>query len=218
MSSPTPTPEPLAVPEATHIPTSLNVQPSDPLLHSVPSSPLPMTPMPPLISSSDSGAEGDPPDVTSTSLLPDICQDGRPPQPIDGSITSSDRVPPRQSHSGAPLPSLCYPQRAGGPNNGTSIPPSPVPSQRDDMESHSPLPPQAPQVSTVTEVGPTASNPSSTRDPPGEVSDTRQQEPPFMTDGRGRVVWSRSGVKRGSSPPATRTQDRTPNAAGRDRE
>jgi hypothetical protein len=61
----------------------------------------------------------------------------------------------------------------------------------------------------------TASTQLPTRDPlPQEGPDTRQQDPPFMTDGRGRVVWSRSGVKRGNSPHSARTQDRTTNAAG----
>ncbi|KAI0255855.1 hypothetical protein BJV78DRAFT_578773 [Lactifluus subvellereus] len=219
MSVPTLPPDPLPVPELTPIPTSLNIQSSEPLLHSIPSSPLSTSSMPSLITASASGTEGNLSDVTNISSLSDIYQDGRPSQPINGSITSSDRMPPRQSHPSALPSSLCYPQRAGCPNNGTSMPTSPVPSQRDDVECHSPLTPQAPQleVSSITEVGPTVSTQSSTRDPPGEVSDTRQQEPPFMTDGRGRVVWSRSGVKRGSSPPATRGQDRAPNAAG-DRE
>ena len=170
----------------------------------------------PLIAVSEFGTEGVVPDVTNTSSLSDIYQDDRPSQPINESITDSDRMPPRQSHSGALSSSLSYTQRADGPNNGTSMPASPVPSQRDDVDFRSPLSPQAPhtEVSSVTEVGLTASSPSSTRDPPGEVSDTRQQEPPFMTDGRGRVVWSCSGVKRGSSPPPSRNQDRTPSAAG----
>jgi len=203
------------VPESSPIPTSLNVQSSEPLLHSIPSSPLSTSSIPSLIATSASGTGGNLSDVTNTSSLSD---DGRPSQPINGPITSSDRMP-RQPHPGALPSSLCHPQRAGCPNSGTSVPASPVPSQRDDVESHSPLNPQAPQieVSSVTEVGPTVGTQSSTRDPPGEVSDTRQQDPPFMTDGRGRVVWSRSGVKRGSSPPATRSQDRAPNVAG-DRE
>lgn len=77
--------------------------------------------------------------------------------------------------------------------------------------------PPAPQfeISSVIEAGVTPSPQSPTRDPlPGEVSDTRPQEPPFMTDGRGRVVWSHSGMKRGNSPLANQSQDRTPNTAG----
>jgi hypothetical protein len=218
MSIPTLPPDPLPAPESTPIPTSLSVQSSQPLSYSTPSSPLPTSSMPSLIAASTSGTEGNSWDLTDTSPPWDIDQDGRPSQLINGSITSSDRMP-RQSPPTAPPSSLRYHQRAGCPNNGASVPASPVPSQRDDVESHFPPNPQAQQieVSSVTDVGPTVSTQSSTRDPPGEVSDTRQQEPPFMTDGRGRVVWSRSGVKRGSSPPAIRGQDRAPNTAG-DRE
>jgi hypothetical protein len=198
---------------ASHTPTSLNLQPPDPLLHSIPPSP---RSMPSLEAASDFETEGDVPDVANTSSQSAINQDDRPSQPINESITDSDRMPPCQSHSGALSSSLSYAQRADGPNNGTSMPASPVPSQRDDADFRSPLSPQAPQieVSSVTEVGLTASSPSSTGDPPGGVSDTRQQEPPFMTDGRGRVVWSCSGMKRGGSPPPGRNRDRTPSAAG----
>jgi hypothetical protein len=209
------TPDPLPVSEATHGLTSLNVQPSDSLLYSIPSN-LPFTsPMPSLIAASESETEGDRPDVTNTPSLSEICQDGRPSLPINGSMISPDSVP-CQSHSGALISSPRYPQMAGGLDNGTSMPTSPIPSQR-DMESHSPSPLQAQQTEmpSVPESGENASNPPS--DPSTEISDTRQQEPPFMTDGRGRVVWSCSGVKRGGSPLAARGQDRIANAAG-DRE
>jgi hypothetical protein len=76
---------------------------------------------------------------------------------------------------------------------------------------------QAPvlEAPSVIEVDTTAGAQLPTRDPlPGEGSDVRQQEPPFMTDGRGRVVWSRSGVKPGGSPHSIRNQDRTTNASG----
>ena len=208
-------PEPLPVPESNHTLTSPNVQPSDPALHSTPSSPA--SSMPPLEDASDLETEPDLPDVTNTSALSDMSQDRPPSQPINEPATSSDVMPRRQSLPNTLLSSVMFPQRAACLDTGTPAPTSPVLSQMDMVESQSLPSSQVPEseVSSMIEVGATASTQSPTRDPlAGEVTEMRQQEPPFMTDGRGRVVWSRSGVKRSSSPFASRNHDRTANTAG----
>jgi hypothetical protein len=177
----------------------LDVQPSDPALYPIPSSPSP-TEMPSLEDASDAS------DVIDPSVLSDVFQDSRPSQPTDEPAASPDRMPRCQSLPSPPLSCACFPQRAACFDIGTSVPTSPVPSETNTVEalSLSSYPP-APQfeISSVIEAGVTPRPQSPTRDTlPGEVSDTRQQEPPFMTDGRGRVVWSRSGVKGGNLPPA----------------
>lgn len=49
--------------------------------------------------------------------------------------------------------------------------------------------------------------------PPSSPSPEALPEPPFMTDGRGRVVWSRAGVKRGQPDSASSTSAATPVSA-----
>lgn len=208
-------PNPIPVPESTHPLALSNTQPSDTPLPSIPSSPFSTSSsMPPLMAASDCGTEPNHPDTTNTSTASDIFQDSRPPQPIDEPTTISDRIP--RPHSLPSTPSTVrFSQRSSCRDTGTSMPTSPVPSQVDSVDAHSS--PRAPlfEASSVLEVGTTASTQLPTRDPLcQEGSDTRQQEPPFMTDGRGRVVWSRSGVKPGSSPHSNRSQDRTTNAPG----
>lgn len=197
--------------EAIYVQTLLNVQSPDHALYSIPSSPSSIGSVPPLLSET----EVDPSGLTNPSVVSDEIQDSRPSQPIEEPAASSDRVTHCQSLPSPPHSCVCFPQRIACLDTGTPVPTSPVPSHMDTGESQS-LSPPAPQfeISSVIEVGVTPSPQSPTRDPLfGEVSDTRQQEPPFMTDGRGRVVWSHSGVKRGNSPLA-RSQDRTPNTAG----
>jgi len=196
---------------AVHVQTWLNDQSSDHAPYSIPSSPSSIGSIPPLLSET----EVDSSDLTNPSVLSDVFQDSRPSQPTEEPAASSDRIPQCQSLPSPPHSCVCFPQRTAGLNTGTPVPTSPVPSQMNTGESQPFSSPPAPQceISSVIEAGVTPSPQSPTRDPlPGEVSDTRQQEPPFMTDGRGRVVWSHSGVKRGNSPPSNR--DRTPNTAG----
>jgi hypothetical protein len=174
--------------------------------------------MPSLLAASESGTEPDPPEITNSSTLSDMLPDSGPPRPTEESATISERMrmPRPQSLPSTPS-SLRFPQRATCSDIGTPLSTSPVPSQVDMVEFQSLQSSQAPvlEAPSVIEVGTTAGTQLPTRDPlPGEGSDTRQQEPPFMTDGRGRVVWSRSGVKPGGSPHSTRNQDRTTNAAG----
>jgi len=186
------------MPEFPHILTSPYTQ--------RPNSPLQSTLSSPASFPSERGDEPDPPDVTNASTPSDVSQDSRPLQPTNEPTTSSDRMPPFQSRPSSPH---SFPQGTTClDNTGTPAPTSLIPSQVVTEESHLLASPP------VIEVGATASTQSPTRDPIPEVSDTRQQEPPFMTDGRGRVVWSRSGVKRGSSPSGTCSQDRTQYAAG----
>jgi len=202
--------DPQPASEAIHVQTLVNAQSSDHALYSVPSSPSSIASVPPLLSES----EVDPSGLTSPSVLSDVFQDSRPSQPTEEPAASSDRIPHCQS---PPHSCVCFPQRIACVDTGTPVSTSPVPSQIDTGESQSPSSPPAPQfeISSVIEAGVTPSPQSPTRDSlSGEVSDTRQQEPPFMTDGRGRVVWSHSGVKRGNSPLANQSQDRTPNSAG----
>ncbi len=203
--------------ESTHVLTLPNTQPSDTSAHSTPSSPLSTSSMPSLIAASEWGTESDPPDITNILMPSDMLPDSRPSLPTDEPTTIPDRTPRPQSLPNTPPSSVRYPQRATCLDTGTPVPTSPVPSQVDSVESRSCPSPQAPvfEASSMIEVGTTASTQLPTRDPlPGEGSDTRSQEPPFMTDGRGRVVWSRSGVKRGTSPHSTRSQDRTANVVG----
>lgn len=209
-------PDPIPVPESTHPLALPNTQPSDTPLPSLPSSPFSTSSMPPLILASECGTEPDLPDITNTSMASDTFQDNRPSHPTDEPTTIFDGMPCPHSLPSTPS-TVRFSQRAGCRDTGTPLPTSPVSSQVDSVDAQSLPSPQAPpiEVSSVTEVGTTASARLPTRDPfPQERSDTRQQEPPFMTDGRGRVVWSRSGVKRGGSPHPTRGQDRTTNAAG----
>jgi len=174
--------------------------------------------MPSLLCASDSGTEPDPPGITNVSTLSDMLLDSGPPRPTDEPATIPERMrmPRPQSLPSTPS-SLRFPQRATCSDTGTPLPASPVPSQVDTVEFQSLPSSQAPvlEAPSVIEVDTTAGTQLPTRDLlPGEGSDARQQEPPFMTDGRGRVVWSRSGVKPGGSPHSTRNQDRTTNAAG----
>ena len=155
--------------------------------------------------------------MANPSVVSDVFQDSRPSQSTEEPAASSDRIPHCQSLPVPPHSCVCFPQRTACLDTGTPVPTSPVPSQMDTRESQFLPSPPAPrfEISSVVEAGVTSSPQSSARDPLlGEVPDTRHQEPPFMTDGRGRVVWSRSGVKRGNSPLANRSQDRTPNTAG----
>ena len=156
-------------------------------------------------------------EVTNPSVSLGEFQDSRPSQPSDEPETSPDSMPRCQSLPNLPLSCACFPQRAASLDPGTPVPTSTTPSQIDTVVSQTLSSPRAPQVeiSSVIETAVTASPQSPTRDPLSvEVPDTRQQEPPFMTDGRGRVVWSRSGAKHGNLPPEARIQDRTPNTAG----
>jgi hypothetical protein len=208
--------EPNTVPESTHILTQL----PDNSHHSIPSSPLSTSSMPSLLATSESGTEPDPSDIINGPTLSDMLPDSRPSQPFNEPATISDRMTRPQSLPNTPPSPLRFPQRATCLDTGTPLSTSPVPPQVGSVDFQSLLSPQAPvlEPSSVIEVGTTARTPLSTRDPPrGEGSDTRQQEPPFMTDGRGRVVWSCSGVKPGGSPHSTRNQDRTANIAGPDR-
>lgn len=192
--------------EATHVQTWLNTETSEHDLDSIPSSPSSIGSVSLL-----SETEVDP---SNPSVPSDVFQESRPSQPIE---ELADRIPHCQSPPSPPHSCVCFPQRADCLDTGTPMPTSPVPSQMDTGESQSLSFPIAPQIeiSSVIEAGVTPSPQSSTRDPlSGEVSDTRQPEPPFMTDGRGRVVWSHSGVKRGNSPPANQSQDRTSNTTG----
>jgi hypothetical protein len=192
------------VPEPSHIPTLHGTQlHDDPVVHSVPSSPLSVG-FPPSL------PEPDFPDTISTCSLPDSDQDSHLPQPANESPVISDTESPRRSPSPFHLSPLdpCGLPDATRPGDESSMPTPPVASLRDIGEPNSPQSTQsllsdAPSVSKVDEA---TSVQSSAGEPlPGEIPDTRHQEPPFMTDGRGRVVWSCSGAKRGSSPLAIRT-------------
>ena len=173
--------------------------------------------MPSLLATSEFGTEPDHPDTTNASTLSEMLPDSGAWRPTDEPATISDRVPRPQSLPSTPPSPLSFPQSATCLDTGVPLSTSPVPSQMDNVECQSLPSPQTPvlEAPSVIEVGTPAGTQLPTRDPlPGEGSDTRQQEPPFMTDGRGRVVWSRSGVKPGSSPHSTRNQDRTANTAG----
>jgi len=169
-----------------------------------------------LISTSSHEGEPDPPDITDASTLSEVFQDSRPLQPANEPTASSERMPRLQSRPSSPHPSTYVPQRITClDDTGTPVPTSPVPSPMITEESHLLAPPPASsEAPSIIEVGANASTQLPTSDTIPEVFDTRQQEPPFMTDGRGRVVWSRSGVKRGSSPSGMCSQDRTQHAAG----
>lgn len=196
------------VPEPSQIPTLHDTQsPDDLVVHSIPSSPLSLGFPPSLIT----GSGADFPDTVSTYSLPDSYQDNRLPQPANESAAISDTVSHRQSPSPFHLTLFdvgCLPG-AARPSDDNPLPTLPASSLRDigepnSLQSTQPLLSEAP---SVTEVVAAAGVQSSTGEPlPGEVPDTRHQEPPFMTDGRGRVVWSCSGAKRGGSPLAIRSQ------------
>jgi len=198
------------VPEPSHIPTLHDTQlHDDPVFHSVPSSPLSVGFLPSL-------SEPDFPDTVSTRSLPDSDQESDLPQPAIESAAISDTESPRRS----PSPFLLDPcglPAATRPGDEISLPTLPVASLWDIGEPNSPQSTQSllSEALSVSEVDAAASIQSSTGEPlPGEIPDTRHQDPPFMTDGRGRVVWSCSGAKRGSSPLAIRTlQDRMPGTA-----
>jgi len=197
------------VPEPSHIPTLHDTQlHDDPVLHPIPSSPLSVG-FPPSLTTG-SGTESDFPDAVSTCSLPDSYQDSRLPQPANESAAISDTVSPRQSPPPFHLTlfDACGLPGAGRPFDDNSLPTLPVSSLRDIGESNSLQSTQSllSESPSVTEVGAADSVQPSAGEPlPGEVPDTRHQEPPFMTDGRGRVVWSCSGTKRGSSPLAIRS-------------
>ena len=199
--------------DAIHLQSGIDVQSSDHPLDSIPPSPSSIGSVPPLLSET----EVDPSDMISPLLQSDLFQDSRPLQPTEEPAASSDRIY-CQSLPSPPHSCVCFPQRTTCLDTGTPVPTSPVPSHVDntgESQTHSSPPTPQFEISSAIEAGVTPSPQSPTGDPlPGEVSDTRQQEPPFMTDGRGRVVWSCSGVKRGNSPLANLSQDRTPNSAG----
>ena len=200
------------MPESIHIQTSLDAQLSDPALSSIPSSPSSTGSMPSLIET-----EGDLSEVTNPSVSLGVFQDSRLSQPSDEPATSSDSISRCQSLPNLPLSCAGFPQRPASLDPGTPVQTSTAPSQIDTVVFQTLSSPRAPQfeISSVIETTVTPSPQSPTRDPlSGEVPDPRQQEPPFMTDGRGRVVWSRSGAKHGNPPLETRIQDRTPNTAG----
>ena len=197
------------MPDPSHIPTLHDTQSHDDLvLHSIPSSPL--SEGFPLSQTSGSGTEPDFPDTVSTCSLPDPYQDSHPPQPANESAAISDTLSPHQSPPPLHLSlfDACGLRGAARPyDDDNSLPTQPVASLGDIGESNSPVSTQSllSEVPSVTEVGGATSIQSPEREPfPGEVPDTRHQEPPFMTDGRGRVVWSCSGAKRGGSPLAIR--------------
>ena len=196
--------------EPSHIPhlhdTPLH---DDLLLHSIPSSPLSVDFS--LSQTSGSGTEPEFPDTVSTYSLPDSYEDDHLPQPPNESAAISDTASPYQSPSPFHLSLLdaCGLPGATRPCDEDSLPTQPVSSLRDVEESNSPhsTQPLLPEVTSVTEAvdGVNCVQSSAGEPFPGEVRDTRHQEPPFMTDGRGRVVWSCSGAKRGSSPLAVRS-------------
>ncbi|KAI0272476.1 hypothetical protein BC834DRAFT_348885 [Gloeopeniophorella convolvens] len=139
-----------------------------------------------------------------------------PPQaPVPAAATTAglDSIPLHQLLASAHdthLPTL-RPSEGAGPRDNTftstrsSLPANhdehypPTISQSQIAESH---PPEVEMDSTSCPRSPTSDHVSA-----GMLT-ARQQEPPFMTDGRGRVVWSHSGVKRGDSPLASRGQER----------
>ncbi|KAH9066675.1 hypothetical protein EDB87DRAFT_1587491 [Lactarius vividus] len=190
----TPLHYPPLVPEPSHIPTLHDTQSH---LRSIPSSPLSVDFLPSL--TTDSDTEPDVPDPVSTCSLPDSYQDSRIPQPADESAAISDTASPPHSPSPFPLSlfDACSPPGTVRPYDDNPL--------RNIGESES-VQPSLSEAPPLTEVGTTASVPSSTGEPlPGRALETRHQEPPFMTDGRGRVVWSCSAAKRGSSPLAIRS-------------
>ncbi|KAH9166325.1 hypothetical protein EDB89DRAFT_222294 [Lactarius sanguifluus] len=181
----TPLHDPPLVPEPSHIPTLHDTQShDDPILRSIPSSPLSVGFLP--ILTTDSDTEPDVPDPVSTCSLPDSYQDSHLPQPADESAAISDTASP---HSPSPFPlplfDVCGPPGTARPYDDNPLPTLPDSSLRDIGESES-VQFSLSEAPPLTEVGATAS-------------------PPFMTDGRGRVVWSCSAAKRGSSPLAIRS-------------
>ena len=192
------------MPEPSHIPTLHDTQLHDDLvIHSVSPSPLPVG-LPP------SRPEPDFPDTVSNGSMPDLYQDNHLPQPANESAAISDTELPHRSTSPFHLPlfDACGIPEAAHSSDDTSLSTQPVSSSRHIGEPNSPQSTQSllSEASFVTEVDATDSVQLSTGEPlPGEIRDTRHQEPPFMTDGRGRVVWSCSGAKRGSSPLAIRS-------------
>ncbi|KAH9004720.1 hypothetical protein EDB86DRAFT_2885108 [Lactarius hatsudake] len=201
----TPLHDPPLVPEPSHIPTLHDTQShDDPILRSIPSSPLTVGFLPSL--TADSDTEPDVPGPVSTCSLPDSYQDSRLPQPPDESAAISDTAPPPRSSSPFPLPlfDACGPPGTARPYDDSPLPTLPDSSLRDIGESES-VQSSLSEAPPLAEVGATASVPSSARELPGGATETRHQEPPFMTDGRGRVVWSCSAAKRGSSPLAIRS-------------
>ncbi|KAI9511605.1 hypothetical protein F5148DRAFT_303175 [Russula earlei] len=176
------------MPEPIHTLTSPNAQQSDPVPRSPSSSPSSIDSFPSLMSTSECETEPDLPDVTDTSMR---SGDSLTSPPTIEPATTSDRVPRGQSPPSTPRSSACAPQRTACVDTGTLLPASPVPLHIDTADSQ-----------------PLTSSPA-----PPEVS-SMIEEPPFMTDGRGRVVWSRSGVKHGNSPPAACIHDRTQHTGG----
>jgi hypothetical protein len=192
------------VPEPGHLPT-LHDTPlhDDPLLHTLPSSPLSVG-FPPSI------AEPDFPDTVNTHSLQDSYQDSHLPQPVNESAGISDTQSPCLSPSPLHITlfDACGLSEEARPIGDSSLLPLPVLSLRDIGEPNSPQSTQSllTEAPSVTEVDVAATVQPPAGEPlPGEILDTRHQEPPFMTDGRGRVVWSCSSAKRGSSPLAIRS-------------
>ena len=192
------------MPEPSHIPTLHEIRLHDDLdIHTVSPSPLsvglPLSP-----------PEPDFPDTVSNGSMPDLYQDSHLPQPANESAAISDTEPPRRSPSPFHLSlfEACGIPEAAHPSDDSFLPTQPASSPGDIGEPNSPQSTQSllSETPSVTEVDAAASVQLSTGEPlPGEIRDTRHQEPPFMTDGRGRVVWSCSGAKRGSSPLAIRS-------------
>ncbi|KAF8269842.1 hypothetical protein EI94DRAFT_1724436 [Lactarius quietus] len=193
------------VPEPSHFPTLHDTQLHDDLvLHSIPSSPLSVG-FPPSLT------EPDFPDTVITRPLPDSHQDSHLPESSTESAAISDTESPRRSPSPFHLSLLdaCGLPEVARLGDDSSPPTLPVSFLRDIGEPNSPQSAHSllSETPSVTEVDMAATIQSSAGEPlPGEIRDTRHQEPPFMTDGRGRVVWSCSVAKRGSSPLAVRSQ------------
>lgn len=155
-------------------------------------------------------AEPDFPDTVSTRSSPDSYQDSHLPQPINESAAISDTQSPHLSPSPLHISPFdaCGLSEVARPSDDSSVPTLPFPSPSDTGVTNSPQSTQSllSEAPSVTEVDVAATVQPSTGEPlPGEIPDTRHQEPPFMTDGRGRVVWSCSSAKRGSSPLAIRS-------------
>ncbi|KAH9004740.1 hypothetical protein EDB86DRAFT_2885217, partial [Lactarius hatsudake] len=155
------------------------------------------------------GADFHIPHPVSTCSLPDSYQDSRLLQPANGSAAIPDTASP---HSPLrfllPLCDACGPPGTARPHDDDHdddpLPTLPDSSLRDIGESES-VQSSLSEAPPLTEVGATASVPSSARELPGGATETRHQEPPFMTDGRGRVVWSCSAAKRGELSLAIRS-------------
>ncbi|KAH9072092.1 hypothetical protein EDB83DRAFT_2361116 [Lactarius deliciosus] len=184
----TPLRGPPLVPEPSHIPTLHDTQShDDPTLCSIPSSPLSVGFLPSLTTSFDTDPDFS--DPVSTCSLPDSYQDSRLLQPANEPAAIPDTASPHSpSPFLLPLSDACGPLGAVRPYDDNPLSTVPISPLRDIGESDS----------LQSTQGAAAGIPSSAGEPhPGGAPDTRHQEPPFMTDGRGRV--------RGSSPLAIRS-------------